>query len=151
TLACGSSPGGDNTTGAGGTIGPSCLATTSDCTSAPNNCCSGICLAKVGDPAHHDFCADPCTVDSQCASGCCAMLTHTTQRACSSRGFCPETCMQSGTACTSNDDCCAGNLCVTPSNTCAAVCTSGAQCVSGCCALLSDGITAVCSNPIYCQ
>jgi hypothetical protein len=40
---------------------------------------------------------------------------------------------------------------VTPSNVCAAVCTSGTQCVSGCCALLSDGSAAVCSNPIYCQ
>jgi hypothetical protein len=40
---------------------------------------------------------------------------------------------------------------VTPSDTCAANCTSGSQCVSGCCAALSNtSATGVCSDPIYC-
>jgi hypothetical protein len=39
---------------------------------------------------------------------------------------------------------------VTPSNTCAATCTSNAGCVSGCCALLSDGSQSVCSAPTWC-
>jgi hypothetical protein len=139
--------GGATGTGGSGT----CLADSADCTSTPNGCCSGVCLENGGSSQQHT-CAAVCTADSQCVSGCCATLTNTTLKACSARGFCPETCAAAGVACTGSADCCANETCVTPSNTCAANCTTGAQCVSGCCAGLSNtSATGVCSDPIYCS
>ena len=99
-----------------------------------------------------NYCAAVCTDDTQCNTGCCATLANSTTKACGQRGFCPETCAQAGVACTGTADCCANETCVTPSNTCAANCTTGSQCASGCCAALTNtSATGVCSDPIYCS
>jgi hypothetical protein len=155
STASGGATGTGGTTGTGGKTGAggagSCLADSADCTSTPNACCSGVCLENANNPSQQHFCAAVCTIDSQCNSGCCATLTNSSIKACDARGFCPETCAVAGVACTGQGDCCANETCVTPSNTCAANCTRGAQCASGCCAALSNtSATGVCSDPIYC-
>jgi hypothetical protein len=156
TTATGGVPGTGGSTGNGGSTGaggaPSCLANSTDCTSTPNACCSGVCLENLNDPSQAHYCAAVCTADSQCESGCCATLSDSTTKACGQRGFCPETCAAAGVACTTSADCCANETCVTPSNTCAANCTTGSQCESGCCAALTNtSATGVCSDPIYCS
>lgn len=128
-----------------------CLATGGDCTSTPNACCSGICLAPA-NPMEHYFCADPCmTGGTACASGCCASPSNTTQMACAPRGFCTATCAGPGVACTTPYDCCVGHTCVTTNTgTCAAICTQNAQCASGCCAPLANASINVCSARQFC-
>jgi hypothetical protein len=59
-------------------------------------------------------------------------------------------CIQPGSACVNS--CCTGAICVTDGTTsvCAAQCTAGTDCSSGCCASLQDG-RHVCSPPDRCQ
>jgi hypothetical protein len=51
-------------------------------------------------------------------------------------------------------ECCAGSTCVEQLSTglsyCAALCTTGGDCASGCCAALVDGSASVCSGPESC-
>jgi hypothetical protein len=154
--ATGGSPGTGGITATGGATGtggePACLSDGTVCTSAPNACCSGVCVNDVNDPTQQAICSAVCTADAQCESGCCATLTNSTVKACGAREFCPETCAGAGVACSTNSDCCLNETCVTPSYTCAANCTTGSQCQSGCCAALTNtSATGVCSDPIYCQ
>jgi hypothetical protein len=135
---------------ASGADGAACLPASNDCTSAPNTCCSGICVLPA-NAMEHAFCADPCTSGTACASGCCTTLTNTGQTACAGRGFCAATCAAPGAACTTPYDCCAGATCVTTNGgSCASICTLGSQCVSGCCAPLTNASISVCSAPQFC-
>ena len=139
------SPSGDDDGGGG-----ACLATGADCTATPNNCCSSICVEplQAGEPA---LCAVTCTTGSECGSNCCATLTDGTSMVCEPRGFCDSTCVAPGDACTSDLDCCANEACVdTNGGTCASTCTSGSDCMSGCCAPISGSTLSVCSAASFC-
>ena len=129
----------------------SCLPTSTDCTSTPNACCSGICSVPTTIPGAHAFCAARCTAGSQCKSGCCAPEQNTGMMACAPRGFCSNTCSASGAACITPEDCCAGNTCVgTNGGSCAFICTKTTDCTSMCCAPLTNSTLSVCSARQFC-
>lgn len=63
------------------------------------------------------------------------------------------TCLSAGTLnCSTITPCCACAMCVTDSTNvgCAALCTDGSQCNSGCCVTLSDGSASVCASTDAC-
>lgn len=71
--------------------------------------------------------------------------------------FCPDThlvdCSQAGTACEHSSDCCYDANCTnfdSMGSYCAAFCTSGSDCQSGCCVPLQDGSASVCAPQSYC-
>jgi hypothetical protein len=129
---------------------PACLAAGVVCTSTPNSCCSGICSAPLTG-SEQSVCAAPCTIDAQCASGCCAPEINTGMLACAPRGFCLATCAGPSAACTTSLDCCANETCVTTNGgSCASLCTVNADCLSGCCAPLSNASVSVCSAFQFC-
>lgn len=131
---------------------PMCLPASTDCTSTPNDCCSGICSIPTSIPGAHAECADPCRNDNDCQSGCCAFLGNTGQKACSARGFCSNTCSPSSGACNNTEDCCVGNTCVTTNGgSCAANCYFNSDCVSNCCAPLYNSTLSVCSAYQFCH
>lgn len=63
----------------------SCTEVGKVCSSA-NTCCSdALCVGVEGEESR---CADQCTLDSQCVSGCCAPLSNSSARVCSDPSFC---------------------------------------------------------------
>jgi hypothetical protein len=61
-------------------------------------------------------------------------------------------CVATGDVCSVNGDCCNfladAGYCV--DSLCADSCTTGSECVSGCCAPLAGDVGSVCSAPVYC-
>ena len=137
---------------------PTCLADSVVCTSTPNACCSGICSADTSDPTQPSYCAASCTTGAECESGCCAPLQGSSQMSCAGVGFCANTCKAPGDSCTATEDCCLDNgisqQCVGVTGgatTCASECTTDADCVSGCCALLTNLGVSVCAAVQFCE
>jgi len=160
-LGCSSAPGGSPQGGAsssGSSSGAACLGNGADCTSTPNDCCSGVCSANTSDPSQPDRCAKACTSGSSCNSGCCAKLSNANVSVCAPRGFCQNTCVAAGSSCMLDEDCCLGSgfpsKCVTAnggaSATCANECSRNVDCVSGCCAPLTNANASVCSARQFC-
>ncbi len=62
--------------------------------SAGDTCCNdALCVGAEGEDSR---CADQCTLDSQCQSGCCAPLSNSSARVCSDPSFCGTTPMGGG-------------------------------------------------------
>ena len=102
--------------------GPSCQATGSTCT-VQGDCCSFL----DGDGSCVDYgtgarCADGCSVDSDCNSGCCAVLTNGA-RACGPASACQG---GIGDPCTSDTQCLSGLSC------------TGTWCTTSCSSSLTD-------------
>jgi hypothetical protein len=128
----------DEPQGAGGG-GEMCAPKLEACTS--NGECCGF---ETGDNFCVDtgsgtICAIACTSGSQCASGCCASLEGGGS-VCAPAEHC-ESCRPTGSSCTKNGDCCGftGGEALCVSGICAATCTYGSDCRSGCCAMLTSG------------
>ena len=146
----GSDSGGSGTDASESADGVACLPAGTVCTSTPNACCSGVC-SEPTTTSGQAVCAAPCSSGSDCASGCCAPVTGATGTYCSPIGFCPNLCMQAGSACQADTDCCRGETCVTTNGgSCAANCTANTDCMSGCCAPLNNSSVSVCSAPQFC-
>jgi hypothetical protein len=130
--------------GSNDTEGGSCVPKLETCTQN-GDCCgyssgSNYCV----DTGTSAICAIACTSGSQCESGCCAKLQGGGS-VCAPASNCPDTsCSATGSSCTKNGDCCGFGggdaLCV--SGVCAATCSYGSECRSGCCALLTSGSRA---------
>lgn len=112
---------------------------------SPGNSCSEATACCPGSTCVMDgasrFCAADCESNVQCASGCCAAL-QSGGKVCAPRAICESQnpmCGQPGDSC-AQEACCPGSLCVGgASPACAAECTDGSQCASGCCARLQSG------------
>lgn len=117
-------------------------------------CCNGFtCVFDANDPAQGSICASNCLNGTQCNSGCCTVLIQGTSAVCAPPKYCAGSCQTAGQPCASAA-CCPNSVCVNSTVTgvsCAARCTSGTQCVSGCCAPLSNTGELVCSPPSFCQ
>ncbi len=126
--------------------GGACVATGDACT-YEQDCCNylsgtGFCV----DFGSGGACADSCTSDADCESGCCA-ATQGGGSVCSPPAFCPV-CSAPGGPCTTTTDCCQtptsteayGAVCLSNSNSCAAICYASDECTSGCCTAL-EGVT----------
>jgi len=159
--SCAAAPDGpaaeSSTAGSAGS-GPQCLAVGVNCTSTPNNCCSGLCINDLSDLSQPAICARTCTAASECASGCCSTVQNTTLSVCGPRGFCSDTCARPGSSCTGDTDCCVGTsglqaACISINggvSTCADKCTQNSGCVSACCAPVNNSQFSVCSAPQFC-
>jgi hypothetical protein len=136
-------------TGGGGGV---CLEPGQDCSLAVDACCAGsTCIADFA----HDLivCAALCEVDSDCASGCCAALGNTEALVCAPADACIGECIPAGADCSLDPlGCCFGSTCVLSAygTDCAAICAADWQCVSGCCAPLSNAQFWVCSPVEFC-
>lgn len=98
-----------------------CTRSGADCSGKANACCNGsTCVFDTKNPSKA-VCADTCLKDSQCASGCCAVLTEGTQAVCSPATYCAGSCAAPNQNC-SAQACCANSACVTAGST-----STGAQ------------------------
>ncbi len=107
-----------------------CTATSSACTS-DSQCCSwqqnhGYCVNYGSET----LCADSCTVNSDCVSGCCA-TTQQGHNVCAPSSTCNPTNESLGAPCTSNSQCASGT-CANGGGTglgwCTMTCTNDSQC-----------------------
>lgn len=170
--------GGGESTGSGGIIGGggtggSCVGDTVAC-SVNGDCCGYPSSSHCVNFGTSATCAHLCTSATDCPTGCCVGLTTNGTsnglKACGPSSACatgsggapPGTGGTSSTggcvgdlgSCTVNGDCCGypnSNRCWDPGTgaVCAIVCTSGAECVSGCCLLLNSGYS-VCAPGSFC-
>jgi len=122
----------------GGSSGMSCVETGQTC-SVNRDCCNfqdeaGFCV--------NGTCADACSMDTDCQSGCCAPLVSG-QRACAPSAICQQACVEAGESCSVNADCCnfrdGMGFCV--DGICADTCDQNMpeECLSTCCAELEGG------------
>ena len=135
-----------------------CLAVGDPC-STDTDCCGGgttnecVTLFGVGR-----VCAAICSSDAGCASGCCTRISGAPDACtialwCASGDGCTAT-NTSGATCSADSDCCrdaadgypSSCTCFGSACSCHALCTTGADCASGCCAVRTDGIR-VCISP----
>ena len=135
---------------------PLCRGNGSKC-SLGQQCCSGYCANNVCTcppaPACNRAC--PCPSDSTCQNGTCVATTTTSTTTTSTTTTTPM-CLPGGSTCLSNSQCCSdlcctgiagvatccptGTVCLN-NGTCATLCTSDADCSSGCsCAPDIDGV-----------
>ena len=140
---------------AGGT-GGACLEAGSECTNNVSGCCSGTaCVAGVLEEGK-GHCAATCDDGGDCVSTCCVPLSTSDDNVCAPEDFCVgPPCTEAGFECADTSECCLGNRCVVDSGSslggyCAAECTDGSQCSSGCCAPLDDNVTSVCAPTSAC-
>jgi len=103
-----------------------------------------LALASCGDTTEDGSCETDkdCEGDRICHDGEC-----TDPKAGSAE------CVTPGEVCAGTPECCEDTICVSDgaSSVCAAVCTSNAQCNSGCCAPVSDTDKSVCSPDAFCM
>lgn len=130
-----------------------CLAAGGDCRGKANDCCNGTtCVFDAADPSKA-VCATTCLRGDQCNSGCCTVLIEGTSAVCAPAKYCGGSCSAPGAQC-QTVDCCANAICVNSTVTgvsCAARCANHEQCVSGCCAPLSNTGELVCSPVTFCR
>lgn len=150
------------------TIQPNALCTSDDeCDPTPCShgdvtgaaACIHVTYTDGGTSSSH--CACECNAGEQCHSGCCAPVTDTNYSVCASESICNPSCAATSAACSVNSDCCgfAGHpaeaICISTDSVCHAVCSSGTDCKSGCCAgtTLPDGDAgmSVCAAASNCQ
>lgn len=135
--------------GSGNQGGTTCTAVGDAC-AADDDCCGG---AVCAHEASGNVCRSVCNAQSDCDTGCCLALAGTTAKVCTPSGVC-DGCLTAGTACDGSGDCCQGTLCVDdPASgpVCAAFCTSGSDCSSGCCVGLASRPESVCVDASNCQ
>lgn len=63
-----------------------CIGAGADCLSDVNGCCPGSTCAVDG--LGNAYCADTCTKNSACMSGCCAPLSNSSVKICSALKYC---------------------------------------------------------------
>jgi len=171
--------GGGLTTGSGGIISGGgsggCTNDNLSCT-VNGDCCGYPSSSHCVNFGTSATCAHLCTTASDCPTNCCVGLTTNGTSnglsACGPASACattgsggapPGTGGSTGTggcvgdlgSCSTNGDCCGypnANRCWDPGSgaVCAIVCTSGTDCVSGCCLLLNSGYS-VCAPGSFCQ
>jgi hypothetical protein len=67
---------------------PECIEAPDDCEDA-GSCCSGaVCIEFAGGDLLGSYCADECTSDSMCVSGCCNTTDSGAFRVCSPTEYC---------------------------------------------------------------
>jgi hypothetical protein len=115
-------------TGGGAGGAPACGTAGQACGGAAPCCSGAVCATNT--------CAAICVSDSDCASGCCWPLASG-ERAC-------RACGSPGQACSSAAPCRSDAVCLTTSNTCAAICVSNSDCASGCCHSLANSTQRAC-------
>ncbi|HEX4341240.1 MAG TPA: hypothetical protein VH062_35265 [Polyangiaceae bacterium] len=159
TGAGGTGAGGSRANGGAGNGGAGgahqCFPDQTICNDDVAGCCLGLlCVSATGAP--NDVCTRVCQRDADCSSGCCALLKDGSASVCAPAQYCSGACIPADGSCTSAASaCCTGTRCVyddatTSAATCAGVCDRDGDCVSGCCARLSDGSGSVCSDSSYC-
>jgi hypothetical protein len=124
-----------------------CSEAGTDCTDDSETCCAGDICVRDGRSA---TCRARCTESSQCVSGCCGSTTLG-DHVCSLPQYC-GLCVAPGNACT-GDECCPGATCTIDGQGltyCADNCTKNSDCMSGCCAQLSNSTAKICSDISYC-
>jgi len=141
--------GATGTGGAAGSSVPMCLGPGGGCTTATECCVGETCTQIAGS----NLCAANCLEGPQCASGCCAVVQEGAGSVCAPAKYCQApTCSSPGDSCLTTK-CCDGSMCVNDGKAmltvCAAPCTAGTQCSSGCCVPDASG-GSVCAPPSYC-
>ena len=126
-----------------------CMSEGSSCLT--NTCCTG--LLCVHQSALAATCGIPCTLGSDCATGCCFDKAETGQAVCSSSDLCVNPCTKQGGSCTSADQCCS-DLCVTSTASdqagCRQLCTNSSQCSTGCCKVNTGDSYGFCTQARWC-
>ncbi len=145
-----------------------------ECCGYPSLACS-----SVGNPGGPTTCVKACEHSSECGSGCCFSIIGVPNGYCAAASMClprgpvidagsvdtvtPVTgrsCGLPSSTCSSNGDCCGYSsqprlsACVSSPNAglvCAAECSTGADCVSGCCVPIENSVDRLCSHPSRCR
>lgn len=147
-----SEPGSGGSGGSAGSGGnaPACFDVGQSCAENENGCCNGsTCINNMDTPG---ICALNCENGSECNTGCCAPISDAAGSVCAPVEYCVA-CVGAGDSCAADvNSCCSDSVCVNNSLGihCAALCSTGSQCNSGCCAPLDTGVT-VCSPAQYCE
>jgi hypothetical protein len=138
--------------GAGGTGGAgSCAKFDESC--AKKSCCEEmVCLRESTGVA---TCADPCTKNSECDTGCCTDLKDTGDLVCASKAACDNPCGKEGESCEDETECCQGVCVINTTNPdyagCRRFCKKSGDCESGCCRLFADSDQGFCTAARYCS
>lgn len=118
-------------------------------------CCEGFACA-VFDP-ETSACKPVCERNTDCQSGCCVPLGNTGVSVCLDEIYCRSaTCHGAEEACSVDQACCDGLVCVISSATpttgsCKTACKSNQDCPTGCCALLGKDTPGACLDKSYCS
>jgi hypothetical protein len=132
----------------------SCIPVASSCTSAASACCAGTQCVYDDETTSTATCASTCRSDSECISGCCAPLADGSGSVCSNPSYCVGSCLPAGTRpCGIDAPCCPGSYCTADATNqiCLPLCSTHADCVSGCCAVPNGNGVHVCTDPAYCN
>ncbi|HVU05717.1 MAG TPA: hypothetical protein VHE30_28405 [Polyangiaceae bacterium] len=92
---------------------PTCSATKGPCT-VDSDCCDAspkvVACVNAGGTG---VCSYYCTKNSECTSGCCAILEANARGVCApDASYCPTGCGNADDVCETDADCCTGNVCV---------------------------------------
>jgi hypothetical protein len=101
------------------------------------------------------LCHATCVSDSDCQSGCCAVVQGKPYGVCSPVSYCGGgVCAGPGSTCVSDTDCCQSGPGISsswgascgPDQQCHAICTGNSACASNCCVELKAGGPFVCAD-----
>jgi hypothetical protein len=120
-------------------------------------CCDGLSCSSNGTVT---LCQQTCSIDANCASGCCTDRYDTGVTICADADACKNPCKKHGESCQAGldtpNDCCRGS-CVTSDNPdfsgCRPDCTTNADCSdTGCCVpFANDSSAGFCADARYCS
>lgn len=141
--------GGRSGGGNGGASGARCAQDLLSC-GVNGDCCNYPATARCVDfgGGTGPVCAVSCSVNAECSENCCVAIDGDF-KTCVPASFCPGSCRAPGAVCSANGDCCgypASAVCVDLQSgpTCAATCSSTADCQGNQCCLPLAGGGGVC-------
>jgi hypothetical protein len=115
-------------------------------------CCEGLRCTAISPTSR--VCYKPCAHGSDCASGCCTDLRDTGDLECAPASACQNPCVKRGGSCTSGSTTCCNGTCVestAPDQAgCRPVCSTSADCDTGCCVLFANQPIGFCTSIGYC-
>ena len=135
--------------------GSSCDPVGTACSATANCCQSGTGLGAEGALciSNDNLCHAACSTNSECQSGCCALVEGKALGVCAAATECAPTCAGPGAGCTVPADCCQtgtnvpyGATCLSEDYTCHDVCYASSDCASGCCIQLQGLSYGACGS-----
>ncbi len=125
------------------------------CSSTANCCQSGAGIGPSGALciSNDNLCHAACATNTECQSGCCALVEGQSLGVCAAMSACAPTCTQPGGGCTLTTECCQtgtnipyGATCLTDDLTCHDICYASSECTSGCCIQLQGLSYGACGS-----